>query len=137
MAAGTILFVSGRFLGTFIMTYIKDHKLLTVYAAITSMLCFVGIFAEGTIAVYALLATNFFMSIMFPTIFGLGVRNLGEYTKLGSSLIIMSIVGGAILPPLMGVIADNLSIQQSLIIPALSFIVVLFYGWSGYKIKTA
>ncbi|SKC86805.1 L-fucose:H+ symporter permease [Ohtaekwangia koreensis] len=137
MAAGTILFVSGRFLGTFIMTYIKDHKLLTIYAAITSMLCFVGIFAEGTIAVYALLATNFFMSIMFPTIFGLGVRNLGEYTKLGSSLIIMSIVGGAILPPLMGVIADNISIQQSLIIPALSFIVVLFYGWSGYKIKTA
>lgn len=137
MAAGTLLFVSGRFLGTLFMTYIKDHKLLTIYAAITSMLCVIGIFAEGEIAVYALLATNFFMSIMFPTIFGLGVRNLGESTKLGSSLIIMSIVGGAILPPLMGVFADNIGIQQSLIIPAISFLVVLFYGANGYKLKHA
>lgn len=137
MLAGTLLFVSGRFLGTFFMTYIKDHKLLTIYAAITSSLCVIGIFAEGEIAVYALLATNFFMSIMFPTIFGLGVRNLGEATKLGSSLIIMSIVGGAILPPLMGVFADNIGIQQSLIIPAVSFLVVLFYGANGYKLNPA
>jgi MFS transporter, FHS family, L-fucose permease len=137
MLAGTVLFVSGRFLGTFFMTYIKDHKLLTIYAAITSFLCVIGIFAEGEIAVYALLATNFFMSIMFPTIFGLGVRNLGESTKLGSSLIIMSIVGGAILPPLMGVFADNIGIQQSLIIPAVSFLVVLFYGANGYKLNHA
>lgn len=137
MLAGTLLFVSGRFLGTFFMTYIKDHKLLTIYAAITSFLCVIGIFAEGEIAVYALLGTNFFMSIMFPTIFGLGVRNLGESTKLGSSLIIMSIVGGAILPPLMGVLADNVGIQQSLIIPAVSFLVVLFYGANGYKLNPA
>jgi FHS family L-fucose permease-like MFS transporter len=137
MLAGTLLFVSGRFLGTFIMTYVKDHKLLTIYAAITSSLCVIGIFAHGEIAVYALLATNFFMSIMFPTIFGLGVRNLGESTKLGSSLIIMSIVGGAVLPPLMGLFADTIGIQQSLIIPAVSFLVVLFYGANGYKLNHA
>lgn len=136
MFIGTILFVLGRLVGTGLMTIVKDHKLLTLYGAIASLLCFVGIFAEGEIAVYALIGTNFFMSIMFPTIFGLGVRNLGEYTKLGSSLIIMSIVGGAILPPVMGLIADESIIQNALYIPAVCFLVVAYYGWKGSALKS-
>ncbi|MEO5599776.1 MAG: glucose/galactose MFS transporter, partial [Cyclobacteriaceae bacterium] len=87
--------------------------------------------------VYAVLGTNFFMSIMFPTIFALGVKGLGEHTKLGSSFIIMAIVGGAILPPFMGLMADSVGIQQSFILPALCFLAVVYYGLSGYKIKNA
>ncbi len=135
MAVGTFLFVAGRFLGTWLMTFIKDHKLLTLYGAIASLLCFAGVFAEGRIAVYAVLGTNFFMSIMFPTIFALGVKDLGEHTKLGSSFIIMAIVGGAILPPFMGMIADNVGIQESFILPAVCFLAVVYYGWSGHKIQ--
>jgi FHS family L-fucose permease-like MFS transporter len=74
---------------------------------------------------------------MFPTIFALGVKDLGNYTKLGSSLIIMAIVGGAILPPLMGVIADNIGLKQSLFIPMISFVVVFLFGWKGHQIKSA
>jgi len=137
MAAGVLLFVIGRFLGTFLMTLIKDHKLLTFYGVVASLLCLMGVFAEGTIAVYAVLGVNFFMSIMFPTIFALGVKDLGEHTKLGSSFIIMAIVGGAILPPFMGLMADHIGIQQSFLLPALCFLAVVYYGWTGYKIKPA
>lgn len=136
MAVGTTLFVLGRLIGTGLMTRIKDHRILTIYGAIASLLCFVGVFTGGKVAVYSVLGTNFFMSIMFPTIFGLGVRNLGDYTKLGSSLIIMAIVGGAILPPVMGLIADSTNIQYAFILPALCFLVVMVYGWKGYKVKS-
>lgn len=137
MAVGTFLFVAGRFLGTWLMTFVKDYKLLTFYGAMASLLCFMGVFAEGRMAVYAVLGTNFFMSIMFPTIFALGVKDLGEQTKLGSSFIIMAIVGGAILPPFMGLIADDIGIQESFILPALCFLAVIYYGWQGRKIKPA
>lgn len=135
LAVGTFLFVVGRFLGTWLMTFIKDHKLLTFYAAIAAALCLLGVLAEGKIAVYSVLGVNFFMSIMFPTIFALGVKGLGEYTKLGSSFIIMAIVGGAILPPVMGYMADEIGIQQSFILPCLCFLVVVLYGWKGYNAK--
>jgi MFS transporter, FHS family, L-fucose permease len=132
LAVGTFLFVAGRFLGTWLMTFIKDHKLLTTYAAIAALLCLMGVLAERELAVYAVLGVNFFMSIMFPTIFALGVKGLGNFTKLGSSFIIMAIVGGAILPPVMGYIADEIGIQQSFILPTLCFLVVVWYGWKGY-----
>ncbi|MDQ2656362.1 MAG: L-fucose:H+ symporter permease [Bacteroidota bacterium] len=133
-AVGTFLFVAGRFLGTWLMTFIKDHKLLTFYGLMASILCLTGVFAEGRVAVYAVLGVNFFMSIMFPTIFALGVKDLGPNTKLGSSFIIMAIVGGAILPPFMGMFEN---IQFSFIIPAVCFLAVVYYGWKGYKIKPA
>jgi MFS transporter, FHS family, L-fucose permease len=133
MIIGTFLFVTGRFLGTWMMTFIKDHKLLTVYGAIASLLCLAGIFAGGKVAVFSILSINFFMSIMFPTIFALGVKNLGEHTKLGSSFIIMAIVGGAIMPPLMGLIADYVGIQEGFIIPFVCFLFVIHYGWKGYQ----
>jgi FHS family L-fucose permease-like MFS transporter len=135
--AGTTLFVAGRFLGTWFMTFIKDHKLLTTYAAAAALLCLTGVLAEGETAVYAVLGVNFFMSIMFPTIFALGVKGLGDFTKLGSSFIIMAIVGGAILPPVMGYMADEIGIQQSFILPFVCFLVVLWYGWKGYNADMA
>ena len=136
MAIGTFLFVAGRVGGTLLMTKIKHNILLIIYGLITTALCIVAVVAQGETAVYALLATNFFMSIMFPTIFALGVRDLGEQTKLGSSLIIMAIVGGAIVPPIMGIIADSISIQYAIILPAISFLAVVYYGWKGYHLKS-
>jgi len=136
MAVGTLLFVVGRFFGTWLMTIVKNNKLLTLYGACASFLCMVGIFSGGLIAVYSILILNFFMSIMFPTIFALGVKDLGEQTKLGSSLIIMAIVGGALMPPLMGIIADKIGIQQSLFVPFFCFLVVVYFGWKGYDVKS-
>lgn len=135
MLTGTILFVVGRFVGTVIMTFIKDHKLLALYGLLASALCAIGIFGEGTLAVYSVLGINFFMSIMFPTIFALGVKDLGEQTKLGASLIIMAIVGGALVPPVMGIISDHIGIQQAFAVPLICFLIVAYFGWKGYKIK--
>jgi FHS family L-fucose permease-like MFS transporter len=132
MAIGTLLFVVGRFFGTWLMTYIKDHRLLSIYGLAASLLCFIAVFGEGATAVYAVLGTNFFMSIMFPTIFALGVKDIGRHMKLGSSFIIMAIVGGAIVPPFMGLIADTSGIQWSFLLPAICFVMVVVFGLWGH-----
>lgn len=133
-----IAFVVGRFAGTFLMKYISPNKLLVIYSAINIALSAVAILSTGMITVYALIGVGFFMSIMFPTIFSLGIQGLGVDTKIGSSLIIMSIVGGALIPLAMGRIADvTHNIQNGYIIPLICFIVVLYFGWKGYKVKQA
>ncbi|HEY9560128.1 MAG TPA: L-fucose:H+ symporter permease [Anseongella sp.] len=137
LAAGTFLFVMGRFIGTFLMSYVKENRLLWIFAACAVLLCMLGIYAGGKLAVYSVLGVNFFMSIMFPTIFALGVKDLGEHTKLGSSFLIMAIVGGAALPPIVGAVSDKMGIQTCFWIPAVCFMVVLFYGLRGYKIQGA
>ncbi|WP_276483351.1 L-fucose:H+ symporter permease [Paraflavitalea pollutisoli] len=131
-----IAFMAGRFIGTFVMRYIQPQKLLTIYSIINILLSVVVIFAEGMAVVYALIGIGFFMSIMFPTIFSLGIHGLGADTKLGSSLIIMSIVGGAALPFALGGISDATgNIQYGYLIPLVCFVVVAWYGWKGYKVK--
>lgn len=130
-----IAFLIGRFLGTFLMQFIKPNKLLALYAAINILLCVVAIAAHGMITVYAVILICFFMSIMFPTIFALGIEDLGGDTEYGSSLIIMSIVGGAILPRIYGYISDaSGNIQLGYIVPLVCFLVVCYYGWRGYKV---
>ena len=129
-------FMLGRFAGTFFMKYIKPARLLCLYAIISVLLLTIALMATGQIAVYALLVLPFFMSIMFPTIFALGIKGLGEESKIASSFLVMSIVGGAIIPPLMGQISDKTgSIQMAYIVPLLCFFVILYFGWKGYKIK--
>jgi len=130
-----ILFTVGRFVGTALMKKIAPHNMLALYAAINIVLCGVVITLPGDAAVFALMAIFFFMSIMFPTIFALGVKDLGPATKQGGSFIIMSIVGGALVPPLMGIISDK-STALSYIVPLVGFVFVLFFGIKGYKIKT-
>jgi FHS family L-fucose permease-like MFS transporter len=131
-----IAFMTGRFFGTFVMKYVQPARLLSLYAAINILLSLVAIFSDGIITVYALIAIGFFMSIMFPTIFALGIKGLGHETKMGSSLIIMSIVGGAALPPILGLISDaTKNIQTGYIVPLACFIIVLFFGLKGYKIR--
>lgn len=92
--------------------------------------------ASGNIAIGALWFTTLFMSIMWPTVFALGVMNLGSLTKLGSSFMIMAIVGGAIFPPIMGYVADAThSIQTSLLVPMIGILAVLIYGKWGWKAR--
>ncbi len=132
-----IAFMGGRFVGTFFMRYISPNKLLVLYSVINIVLSAIAIVSTGMITVYALIGVGFFMSIMFPTIFALGIKGLGADTKIGSSLIIMSIVGGALIPLAMGRIADiTHNIQNGYIIPLTCFIVILYFGWKGYKPKT-
>ncbi len=119
------------------MKYIKPPRLLTVYALINILLTSIALFSKGSIAVYALLAVPFFMSIMFPTIFALGIKGLGEEGKIVSSFLVMSIVGGAVIPLFMGMISDRTgSIQLGYIVPLVCFLFVFYYGWKGYKDKT-
>ena len=132
-----IAFLVGRFLGTFFMKFISPSKLLVLYAAINILLSLVAILYSGMVTVYAVIAICFFMSIMFPTIFSLGIAELKGDTEYGSSLIIMSIVGGAILPRCFGFISDATgNIQMGYIIPLVCFLVILFFGWKGYKVQT-
>ena len=129
-------FMIGRFVGTFVMRYIAPPKLLALYAFMCILLCLVAINTLGMIPVYSVIGIAFFMSIMFPTIFSLGIKELGADTELGSSLIIMSIVGGALLPPVLGYICDvTHNIQLGYIVPLACFIFVFWYGWKGHIVK--
>ena len=130
-----LLFMIGRFAGTFIMKYIAPPRLLAIYAVIVMALLTLAITSKGTASVYALMSVQFFLSIMFPTIFALSVTGLGTKTKQGSSLVIMAIVGGAIFPVIMGRVSDNSSIQFAYIVPALCLLGVLFFAIKNMKIK--
>jgi len=127
--SGALLgFMIGRFVGTFLMKFIAPAKLLAVYSVIVMLLLGISVTTQGMAAVYALAAVQFFLSIMFPTIFALAVRGLGSKTKEGSSLLIMSIVGGAVFPVIMGAVSDISNIQVAYIVPALCLIMVLYFA---------
>ncbi|MNF85241.1 L-fucose-proton symporter [compost metagenome] len=133
-----LAFMLGRFAGTFFMQYIQPRKLLIIYSIITMLLSVVAIIGTGMLVVYTLIAIAFFMSIMFPTIFSMGIDGLGHNTKIGSSLIVMSIVGGALLPPVLGFISDATgSIQNGYIVPLICFSVILLFAFNGHKTNKA
>jgi len=136
LSIGGLAFLIGRFLGTALMRFIQPRKLLTAYALICVALCVIAIVGHGTITIYTLIAICFFMSIMFPTIFSLGIDSLGKDTEMASSLIVMAIVGGAVLPRFFGLISDNTgNIQNGYIVPLVAFAVVAYFGWRGSKVK--
>jgi FHS family L-fucose permease-like MFS transporter len=133
-----LAFMLGRFAGTFFMQYIQPRKLLIIYTIINICLTLLAIFGTGMIVVYTLVAIAFFMSIMFPTIFSMGIDGLGHNTKIGSSLIVMSIVGGALLPPVLGLISDMTgSIQNGYVVPLACFTVILLFAFNGHKTNKA
>ena len=124
-----LAFMIGRFFGTALLRFVAPHTLLTIYGAASAALCAVAVLSEAHMAIWALGATSFFMSIMFPTIFALGIKGLGEHAKIGSSLIVMAIVGGALIPPCMGLFADLAeSVQDAIIVPLVCFLVVVAFG---------
>jgi MFS transporter, FHS family, L-fucose permease len=131
-------FMLGRFSGTFLMKYIKPAKLLAAYSVINIVLLLIAVFTKGAVAVYAVMLIPFFMSIMFPTIFAMGISGLGEEAKIGSSFLVMSIVGGAIFPLAMGQISDATggNIQLSYLVPIVCFAVVGYFAWRFKNIFT-
>lgn len=128
-------FMIGRFAGTFFTKFIPAHRLLALYSAICIALLLVAITVKSEVAVYAVFAVPFFESIMFPTIFALAIEELKEDTELGSSLLVMSIAGGALCPVLMGWMSDLTNIQWAYIVPLVCFFFVAYFGWKGYKPK--
>ncbi|MEN9697904.1 MAG: L-fucose:H+ symporter permease [Bacteroidota bacterium] len=137
LSMGGLAFLIGRFLGTAIMKYIAPQKLLTSYALLSVALCLVAMFSKGLPTIYALVGICFFMSIMFPTIFSLGIKDLGADTEMASSLIVMSIVGGAVIPRIFGLISDATgNIQLAYIVPLCCFLVVAHFGLKGSKHTT-
>jgi len=134
LSIALMLFTGGRFVGTALMRKIAPNILLMIFALINIALCVLVVWGSGWLSVYSLMTVFFFESIMFPTIFALGVKDLGHHTKKGSSFQIMSIVGGALMPYFMGLLSEN-GTATAYIIPLLCFIVVAWYGWKGYKIK--
>ncbi|MEO8766383.1 MAG: L-fucose:H+ symporter permease [Ginsengibacter sp.] len=123
-------FMVGRFSGTFLMKYIRPERLLGLYSVINIILLAVAVFTRGQTAVFTLMAVPFFMSIMFPTIFALGIKGLGEETKIAASFLVMSIVGGAFFPLIMGRISDATggNIQLSYVVPMACFVIVLLFA---------
>jgi FHS family L-fucose permease-like MFS transporter len=136
LSASLALFTVGRFIGTAIMRVIAPNILLGLFALVNIVLTVVVVQAPGWFSIYALMGIYFFESIMFPTIFALGVKNLGHHTKKGSSFIIMAIVGGAIVPYIMGSLAQTHSTPFSFIVPLICFVVVAIFAFYGYKIKS-
>jgi FHS family L-fucose permease-like MFS transporter len=128
------LFAFGRLCGSFAINRFKPHLVLAAYAGINVALCAVAMLG-GTLGLVALFGAFFFMSVMFPTIFALAIRGLGDYTKLGSSLIVMSIVGGAIAPPFMGHLADVHSMRVGMVVPLLCFVLIALYGAAWQKLE--
>ena len=133
-----IAFGVGRFASTALMRLVRPNLLMGSYAAINILLVFVGVLHPGWIGVWAMVLTSFFMSLMFPTIFALGLKGLGPNTKIGGSLIVMAIIGGAVLTPLMGLINDRThSVALAYLVPLAGYVVVGLYGFFGSHITTA
>jgi len=129
---GTLVaFMAGRFSATWLMKTIQPGVLMSIYGIINVLLVLTGILLPGWIGVWALFLTSFFMSLMFPTIFAMGIKGLGNHTKIGGSVIIMAIIGGAILTPLMGLISQVTgSMAMAMIIPLLSYAYISWYAYS-------
>jgi FHS family L-fucose permease-like MFS transporter len=129
LSASLLLFMIGRFTGTALMTRVRPARLLGGYALANVVLCAVAAFAGGWIAVGALIVSSFFMSIMFPTIFALGIEGTGPAKPLGSSFIIMAIIGGAIFPPIMGLIAVRAgAVPVAMLLPLACFAAIAAYA---------
>jgi len=127
-----VMMMVGRFVGTVLMRLIAPHILLAIFAAANIIMCTIVAQSYGVVSFGALLMINFFFSIMFPTIFSLGLKNLGAHTKQASSFIVMGVVGGAVLPPLMGLVADH-DVATAYYLPILCYFVIFLFGWRFYK----
>ena len=125
-------FMIGRFAGSAVMKRIAPPRLLAGFG-ISSLICLlVALLGSGRDAVWAIVLIGFFHSIMFPTIFALSIKHLGAYTKLGSSFLIMSIIGGAIIPAVMGYISDKSTIRYAFVLPLTCHAYVLYFALRGY-----
>ncbi len=140
LALSMVMLMVGRFIGTFLMRFIAPNKLLSIFAAGAILMCIIAAQGFGWASFIALIMINFFFSIMFPTIFSLGLKDLGRHTEQASSFIVMGVVGGALFPPIMGLIA-NTDVAKSYYLPIICYAVIGLFGYLypklNKKIKTA
>ncbi|WP_106477342.1 L-fucose:H+ symporter permease [Phytohalomonas tamaricis] len=125
----------GRFIGSALLQKVRAGLLLGLFAIIASLLLIITMITTGHVAMWSVVAIGLFNSIMFPTIFTLGIAKMGPLTSKASSLLIMSIVGGAILPVAMGFLADHMGIQHAFFLPLICYLYILFYGLKGSKVQ--
>lgn len=137
VSVGLLLFLIGRFTGTALLRKFSAHSLLGTYGAINAVLCVLIFLKLGWLSAICIFGTYFFMSIMFPTIFALGIFGLGQRAKKASSFLVMAIMGGAILPKVMGAIADRFDLSRGFIVPVACFAFVAFYGFMWPKLSGA
>ena len=128
----------GRFSSTWIMQFVRPNFLMGLYSLMNVALVAVGVLRPGWIGLWAIFLTSFFMSLMFPTIFALGIKGLGRNTKIGGSLIVMAIIGGAVFTPVMGLIAEATgSMAMAMLVPMACYAFIAYYGFSGSRIRAA
>ena len=128
------MFGVGRFVSAYVMGYLSPSRLMGVYAVTNIGLLLFAILHPGWLGMWCVFLTSLFMSVMFPTIFALGLKGLGRNTKIGGSLLVMAIVGGAVLTPVMGLISEKThSIALSYFVPLVAYVVILLYAFWGAK----
>jgi FHS family L-fucose permease-like MFS transporter len=134
---GTLVaFGVGRFSATYLMKYIAPTRLMGIYGIINTVLVGLGVLFPGWLGVAAVFLTSFFMSLMFPTIFALGIKELGPNTKVGGSIIIMSVIGGATAPPAMGLIFQAThSMAVAMLVPMACYVFVTYYAFFGSRVR--
>jgi MFS transporter, FHS family, L-fucose permease len=134
---GTLVaFGVGRFGSAAVMRYVKPASLMGIYSLINIVLVAVGVAFPGWVGLWAIFITSFFMSVMFPTIFALGIEGLDQNTKIGGSLLVMAIVGGAVLTPIMGWVAQTQhSIARAYLVPFFAYCFIALYSFVGVRIK--
>ncbi len=125
----------GRFIGTFLMRFIAPNKLLAVYSICNMVLCILISQSFGWVSFASLIMLNFFLSVMYPTIFSLGLKKLGNKTEQASSFLVMAMFGGAVFPPIMGFVA-NTNIAYAYLLPIVCYVVILLFAVKYYKPKT-
>lgn len=134
---GTLVaFGAGRFSATYLMKYIAPTRLMGAYGIINTCLVGIAVLFPGWLGVGAMFMTSFFMSLMFPTIFALGIKELGPNTKLGGSIIIMAVIGGASAPPVMGLIFQAThSMAVAMLVPMLCYMFITYYAYYGSRVR--
>jgi FHS family L-fucose permease-like MFS transporter len=147
VVASTVLFLIARWICTFLIQYIQSAKLMLIFAVLGAILCAGAILRNGISGLYCLVGVSFAMSLMFPTIYGLALRGMGDEAKLGSAGLILAIVGGALMPPLQGMIIDMggtglndvlvwgsiPEVNLSFVLPLGCLVLVSIYSWRSLK----
>jgi MFS transporter, FHS family, L-fucose permease len=134
---GFVCFLGGRFTGAILLRRHSAHRMLGLYGAVNVLMCLLVVCKLGWLSVAGVFLSYFFMSIMFPTIFALGIFGLGARAKKASAYIVMAIMGGALLPKLMGFVADTYDISRGFMVPAACFAFISYYGYNWPKFSNA